>query len=344
MELSNASTLPASWYHDPVVFEQERQAIFAREWQVVARSSQVGETGSYVATELAGWPVVVVRGEDGALRGFHNVCRHRAGPLVWDGDGRCSRFVCRYHGWSYALDGALASARDFGDADDFDPTLFGLHPVVVQEWRGLVFAVLDAGAPALTDYLAELDVAARSFPMEDFAFATEVVHEVAANWKTYADNYHEGYHVPLVHPGLNRDVDATRYRVEVDGPLYVHTAPTRDGAVNAGCWMWRYPGLALNLYPNGMNIERWVPVSPGRTRLVYWYFFRDPDGDDAADVAKMSSEITAEDVRICEAVQRNLEAGVYDVGRLSPRHENAVFDFQQRIRAALALGPGPVQE
>lgn len=335
MDLSNASTLPASWYHDPAVFEQERRAVFARQWQVVGRSAQVAEPSRYVAADVAGRPIVVVRGDDGELRGFHNVCRHRAGPLVWDGDGRCSRFVCRYHGWSYALDGSLTSARDFGDAADFDTADFGLHPVSVGEWRGLVFAVLDPAVAPLADFVAELDVAARTFPMEDFAFASEVVHDVDANWKTYADNYHEGYHVPLVHPGLNREVDATQYRVAVDGPLYVHSVPTREGAVNAGCWLWRYPGLALNLYPDGMNVERWLPVSPTRTRLSYWYFFRHPDSPAAAEVIKMSSEITAEDVVICEAVQRNLQAGVYDQGRLSPRHENAVFDFQQRIRAAV---------
>lgn len=339
MELSNASTLPASWYHDPEVFQRERQAIFAREWQVVARSAQVVEVGTYVAAELAGWPLVVVRGDDGTLRGFHNVCRHRAGPLVWDGDGRCTRFVCRYHGWSYALDGALTSARDFGPAERFESADFGLHPVQVGEWRGLVFAVLDPDAPPLAEAVAGLDRAAADFPMEDFAFAVEVVHEVGANWKTYADNYHEGYHVPLVHPGLNREVDAARYRVEVDGPLYVHSVPTRDGAVNSGCWLWRHPGLALNLYPDGMNVERWLPLSAGRTRLAYWYFFRDPDGPEAAEVVKMSAEITAEDVRICEAVQRNLEAGTYETGRLSPRHENAVFDFQQRVRSALEVRP-----
>lgn len=339
MELSNASTLPASWYHDPGVFERERHAIFAREWQVVARSDQVARSGAYLAADLGGWPLVVVRGEDGVLRGFHNVCRHRAGPLVWDGDGQCSRFVCRYHGWSYALDGSLTSARDFGNAAEFDAADFGLHPVQVGEWRSLVFAVLDPGAPPLTEALAGLDAAARPFPMEDFTFTAETVHDVAANWKTYADNYHEGYHVPVVHPGLNREVDATRYRVEVDGPLYVHTVPTRDGAVNAGCWLWRHPGLALNLYPDGMNVERWLPVSPTRTRLVYWYFFRDPDTAEAAEVVKMSSEITAEDVRICEAVQRNLGAGIYRTGRLSPRHENAVFDFQQRVRSAVEGTP-----
>jgi len=335
MELSNASTLPASWYHDPAIFRLEREAIFAREWNVVARAAQLVEAGAYVATELAGSPLVIVRGENGELRGFHNVCRHRAGPLVWDGDGRCSRFVCRYHGWSYSLDGALTSARDFGTAAGFDPADYGLHPVAVGEWRGLVFAVLDSAAPPLTEAVAGLDTATAPFPMEDFVFAAEAVHELDANWKTYADNYHEGYHVPIVHPGLNREVDATRYRVDVDGPLYAHSVPTRDGAVNAGCWLWRHPALALNLYPDGMNVERWVPVSPTRTRLEYWYFFRHPDSAEAAEVVKMSSEITAEDVRICEAVQRNLAAGTYEVGRLSPRHENAVFDFQLRVRSAV---------
>ena len=337
-DLAKATTLPAAWYHDAAVFERERVAVFGREWLVVGHAAQLRARGDYVATTVAGWPLLVVVGDDGTPRGFHNVCAHRAGPILWDGEGRCGNLVCRYHGWSYAFDGRLRQARDFGDAADFDEDEHGLQPVRVATWRGLVFVNLDPGALDLPDVLDGFADAAAGFPMEELQFGRRVVHELAADWKTYADNYLEGYHVPLVHPELNREIDARRYRVDVHDRWCEHSAPTRDGAVNAGRWLWRWPNLALNLYPDGMNVERYEPLGPGRTRLVYDYFFRDLDGPAAAgneEVVRVSSQITAEDVRICEAVQRNLEAGVYTAGRLSPRHEGGVFAFQRLVRAAV---------
>jgi choline monooxygenase len=337
-ELSKAETLPASWYHDPDVHERERRAVWGREWLVLGRSEQLRRPGDYIAGDLAGWSVFAMVGDDGEVRAFHNVCPHRAGPLVWDEAGRCGNLVCRYHGWAFTFEGGLRRARDFGDAADFDEAAYGLTAVRVESWRGLVFVNLDPDAPSLVDSLGGFAVLAADYPMEEFRFSHEVVHELRANWKTYADNYLEGYHVPLVHPELNREIDARRYEVEVGDRWCIHRAPARDGAVNSGRWLWRHPNLALNLYPDGMNVERWYPAGPGRTRLVYQYFFRDLDGDAAAanaEVVRVSTDITAEDVRICEAVQRNLEGGVYDRGRLSPRHENAVFAFQRWVRDAV---------
>jgi choline monooxygenase len=123
-------TLPANLYSDPALYQTERREIFARTWQLFAHESQLPRSGDYLATSFAGYPVLAVRGDDGAVRAFHNVCRHRAGPLVEDGAGHCAgALVCRYHAWKYALDGRLASARDFGPAEGFDPREFALFPL-----------------------------------------------------------------------------------------------------------------------------------------------------------------------------------------------------------------------
>ncbi|HET6950902.1 MAG TPA: Rieske 2Fe-2S domain-containing protein [Acidimicrobiales bacterium] len=143
-----ATALPSAWYHDPAVLERERQSVFAREWQLVARAGQLQAPGDHVAVGVAGWPVVVLVGPDGDLRGFHNVCRHRAGPLVWDANGGCRSLVCRYHGWAYDLEGRLVSARDFGEAA-LDPADLSLYPVTVDTWRGLVFVRLERDGPGL---------------------------------------------------------------------------------------------------------------------------------------------------------------------------------------------------
>jgi choline monooxygenase len=321
-------TLPPEWYHDAAVFGHERAQIWRREWIFVTSAQALAEPGRYVATTVAGWPVVVLCDDDGAVRAFHNVCRHRAGPLVWDGSGSCTRLVCRYHGWAYGLDGALRSARDFGC--DLGP--LSLDPVRAEVWRGLVFVNLDPGAAPLVDVLGDFAAACDEVMWEGFTHRADVDHDITANWKTYAENYLEGYHIPLVHPALAREIDATRYEVAVGDRWCRHRAPTRDGAVNAGLWIWRWPNLALNVYPGGMNIERFVPVSPTSTRVSYSYFFA---GDLDEEVVAVSRTIVGEDRRICEAVQRNLEAGVYRSGWLSPRHEAGVGAFQDWVRAAL---------
>jgi len=272
----------------------------------------------------------------GVVRAFHNVCRHRAGPLVTDAAGKVTSFVCRYHGWSYGLDGALVAARDFG-SDDLDVTAYPLVPVRVEEWRGLVFVNLAADGPTLLTDHGAFFAAAADQPLESFTYSHRLVHDIDANWKVYVDNYMEGYHVPLVHPELNREIVAKEYRVDVGDHYCLHSAPTRSGAVNSGRWLWRYPNLALNTYPDGMTVERIIPAGPRRTQVIYDFFFADPNAIDRnRAVERTGVSVLAEDVTICEAVQENLEAGVYEAGVLSPRHENGVAAFQQWVRESLA--------
>lgn len=337
-------TLPARWYHDAATHEAERRLIFRRSWLFAGFSADLCEPGDYFAADLAGCSIVVALDGEGILRAHHNVCRHRAGPLVAPGSsGNVGSFVCRYHGWAYGLDGKLRSARDFGaDCDGIE-----LAPVLVEQWRGLVFVKLDAGpdpdrdsgrSVSLTDDLGDFADACAEFPIESFVPVRHSEHFLACDWKTYADNYLEGYHVPLVHPGLNKEIDAKRYRVEVhEKHRWVeHSAPARHGAVNLGRWLWRWPNFALNLYPEAMNVERWDPLRAGRCLLRYSYAFADPGASDEIDeVVRVSSEITSEDAAICEAVQRNLESGTYDVGWLSPKHEGALAAFGRWVQSAL---------
>ncbi len=328
------STLPAAWYVDPERYELERRAVFGREWLWFAAEQQVAQPGSYVAQTYAGWPLLVLHGTDGVLRGFHNVCRHRAGPIVDDGCGTGSNLVCRYHGWAYASDGRLRSARDFGT--DLDPDEFGLLPVQVATWRGQVFVNLVADATPLTDdlgaFLAETD----GFPLEAMKLVRAARHDLACNWKTYCDNYLEGYHIPLIHPELNRQYDAKRYRVDLGDRYCRHSAPRRDGTPEAdGRWLFRWPNLAVNVYGHSMNIEVVVPTGPQTCTVLYHHFFGDPHAADVADVVAFADVVMEEDRRMVELVQRNLAAGVYDTGKLSPRHEQGLAQFQDLVRRAL---------
>jgi choline monooxygenase len=335
---SEFETLPASLYRDEGAYQAERRRILGRSWLFLGHESQLPEPGSTIAETIAGFPLLAVRGKDGIVRAFHNVCRHRAGPLAENGVGNCGDFLtCRYHGWRYALDGRLASARDFGPVKDFDPREFGLHRLECQPWRGFLFVNMDTGARELKDLVAPLERAMREIDFGKLIFTRKTTHDIRCNWKTYAENYLEGYHIPLVHPGLNAAIDASRYEVEVEDSVAFHRAPPSDGAPVAGLWALLWPVLAVNVYTNGVMMERICPVGHAQTRLDYLYFFAEGTSPLEITKAVASSEITTdEDVMITEAVQRNLDAGVYETGRLSPRHEGAVAWFQDLVRKALA--------
>jgi choline monooxygenase len=327
-----SATLPAEWYSGPARYELERSTIFANEWLWFTDAAQVASPRAYAARRYAGWPLMVVRGGDGTLRGFHNVCRHRAGPLVADGAGQCANLVCQYHGWAYKFDGRLRSARDFGD--HLDAEQFALREVRVDEWRGQVFVNLSSAPAALEVDLREFFAEMDDFPLEAMTLVRSSQHELACNWKAYADNYLEGYHIPLLHPELNHQFDAKHYLVEIGDKYCRHSAPRRDGSPTTGRWLFRWPNLAMNIYGDSMNIEVIVPTGPESCTVLYNHFFVDPDAAEIADVIALADTVMEQDRQMVEVVQRNLSAGSYERGVLSPRHEGGLQQFQDLVRAA----------
>ena len=345
---ASPETLPAAFYRsDAARWAEERRRIFARSWQVIGHESTVATPGQWLAETLAGYPILVVRDQAGELRGFHNVCRHRAGPLTDGERGTCEGLlVCRYHGWAYTLDGRLRFARDFGPSADFDPREYGLLPVRVETWRGLIFVAVDPEVGSLAELLRPLDARLGDRDWSGLRLALVQRHPIACDWKTYVENYLEGYHVPLVHPALDAEIDSARYAVHMEGQVALHEAPLRaPDPVYDGLWAWAWPNLGVNVYGQGLMIERMSPVGPGACRLDYLYLM--PEGVEVLDqTLAMARAVVAEDAAIVEAVQVNLDAGVYEVGRLSPRHEGAVAAFQAMVRRAMtaeapaALGAG----
>jgi len=177
---------------------------------------------------------------------------------------------------------------------------------------------------------------ARNVPIESFRPMQHVTHEIRCNWKTYVENYLEGYHVPIVHPALNAAIDASRYEVDLQREIVFHSAPARSNTPVSGLWAWMWPCLGINVYANGLSMERMWPIDDTRTRLDYLYFFPENLPEAEKHEAIAASEVTtAEDIAITEAVQRNLDAGIYERGRLSPKHESAVALFQNLVTRAL---------
>lgn len=333
--------LPVELYRGDEALRSDRQRVIRPSWQFIGHERQLPAPGDYLADVLGGAPVVVVRKGDGELAGFHNVCRHRAGALVADGAGHCGdAFTCRYHGWKYALDGRLRSAVDFGALPGFDPRQYGLYPVRLKTWRGLIFVNQDLDARPLADLMAPL---ARRWADEQSSFPLVEArrHDIRCNWKAYVENYLEGYHIKSVHPEFDGDVVVAEYRTEIEDEVIFAHAPLRDASVYGGLWAWLWPNLAINVYRHGYMVERMTAVGPAHTRLDYFYFFDPACAHELPALFEFSDLVTVQDLQICEEVQRNLEAGVYQGGVLSPKHEQGVAWFQDRVAERLGLPRPP---
>ncbi|HEX9160422.1 MAG TPA: aromatic ring-hydroxylating dioxygenase subunit alpha [Thermoanaerobaculia bacterium] len=345
--LEFASTLPSSCYIDRAVLEQEQRKIFATTWQLAGRAEQVREPGQYFTAALAGEPLLIVRGNDNALRAMSNVCRHRAGPVA-KGEGKRPVLQCGYHGWTYSLDGRLAVTPEFEGVECFDRASVALPQFRIDEWHGLLFVNLDPAAASLTEFLGDLP---RDMPQHDhggFRLAASKRWELDCNWKVYVDNYLEGYHIPIVHPGLFRELDYPSYRTETRTNYSIQFAPTKhanrirtSGGQDEVRYFWIFPNLMLNVYPDNFSTNLIVPLGHERTLTVFEWFFRDPDDEktkrDLAETIAFSDEIQLEDVAICEAVQRGLASSTYTSGRYSPQRENGVHHFHSLYVEAMGL-------
>jgi choline monooxygenase len=343
--LSHAHALPAKFYVDAAMDAVDKAAVFARSWQLVGHETQVADVGDHVVIDLAGLPVVVIRDTQRRIRAYHNVCRHRAGPLALC-DGKGARALrCKYHGWTYTLDGVLRSAPEMGDTADFDPASIRLPELRVGTWHGLVFVGSDA-APGFGDFTRGWDSPAplAGLSPAGYVFHKRFAYEVACNWKTYCDNYLEGYHVPHIHPALNRLLDYRQYRTDCGDWFSYQTSPLESDAalygVGDALYYFIYPNTMLNLLRGRLQANRIVPLGVDRCRVEFDYYFA-PDADDDGDAGArrqadydFSHLVQHEDIGICEHVQRGLASGSFVAGRLNPLRENAVHHFHELLRAA----------
>jgi choline monooxygenase len=331
-------TLPARWYHDADIYEAERWSIFAATWQFACRVTDLPQPGDYTAIALAGFNLFVLRDRNGALKAFHNLCSHRAAPLFAEGTGHCDVLRCRYHGWTFDHDGKLKAAPHFGECDWFNKEEHGLKPVRLDCWRGLVFVNIDGQAEPLADYLSDVAKLVEPYPIESFMKRGDADFAIKCNWKTYTDNFVEGYHIPGIHPGLIQAIDFSLFETTYAKHVVIMKAPQKSGSIYGGLWLWIWPNMTLSVYPDGMNASRIVPHGPRSTTLHYSFYFQDLSPEKAAaqqQTIETNCGIVREDFGICEQSQANLESGIYQRGPLSPRHEMGVKYYQDEVRAAL---------
>ena len=343
-DISRAWSLPAGFYTDPTVFQLEQEKIFRRSWQVVGHAHQLAKPGDYFTFELCGEPLLLARGNGGELRGFYNVCRHRAGPPA-EGCGSRKLFRCAYHGWTYDLEGKLISAPEFENVQQFDPGYFTLTPVRAAEWFNLILVSLDSDAVPVPTYLGEMPGQAERFDFGGMKLLERRTYDMQCNWKAYIDNYLEGYHLPSVHPGLNRELDYSAYTVEpharyvrqfspIRGAQTGDTTPRRYQEARADLttdYFWVFPNWMLNCYPDNISLNIILPLEPERTLAIFEFYLPEKElGTKAArDSVDFSHQIQLEDVAICEAVQKNLRSRSYDRGRYSVKQEKGVHAFHR---------------
>ncbi len=333
-EGQQAETNPADWYWREDVMRLESSNIFQKNWQLCARLAQFANTGDFVADTIAGFPVIIIRAENGELKAFHNVCRHRAGLMSVENQGNCSRLRCIYHGWTYNLDGELIKAPAAMQEAGFDAGAFNLYPLACDSWNGLVFINFDTSSDSLRSWLGDIVEIMDKFPKldDDFKFAREEKIEFAANWKTYADNSCEGYHLPLIHREMAAEMNSALTNIEARDGEYVHFDVTyRDDS--RACWIYKYPNFLIACESNYINIQSTDPLSSTSSRLRdYFWFSRDCTEQQRQCDLKASDLVTEEDRRICELVQQNLETGVYAKGVLSLTQEQGTRYFQELVR------------
>jgi choline monooxygenase len=350
--LPEASTIPAPWYIDPRVAELERNAVFSKTWQMVGRVEQVEVRGQFFTANVAGEPIVVVRGNDDVLRGFYNVCRHHAAAVVTESCGKTSILHCPYHGWNYGLDGSLKGMPEFDGVKNFDRHQNGLVPVKVETWETFVFVNLDPEAAELRDFLGALVKRILPLGVSKLHYFDTRVYEIHCNWKVFVDNYLDGgYHVPHLHKGLNSVLDYKEYTIENEDRYCLQSSPmvasSEDAAMGAtrkgdrAWYFWQYPNLMINCYEGYMDTNLVLPVDVDHCRVIFDFYFADVS-EAHREYNQQSVEVGArvqdEDLGICEAVQRGLKSRAYRAGRLSVRREAGEHLFHRLLAADLKAG------
>ena len=340
--LASATALPAHYYAGGEAALLDRRAVFARSWQLAAHVSRLTDPGDHVIAEIAGLPLLIVRGDDGELRALHNVCRHRAGPLATC-DGRAAkRLRCQYHGWTYALDGQLLSAPEMSGVEQFDPGAIRRPEGRVAQWRDFVFVAVSE-APPLAELFDGIDARIGRDALSGYAFHRHLVYDIACNWKVYVDNYLEGYHVPHIHPQLNRMLDYRSYVTELSRWHSLQWSPLESAGDLYGngdaLYYWIWPNTMLNILPGRLQTNRVLPLDGDRCRVEFDFYY--PANADAEprrerDLA-FSDIVQNEDVSICEHVQRGLASGSYRAGRLNPLRESGVHHFHELLRTAYRI-------
>ncbi len=363
MNTPQQNSLPAWLYSDPEFFEAERTQLFTKTWQLVCHISDIPKPGDYHTFDLLDEKFLSLRGADGVVRSFHNVCRHRASRLADGTSGNCGhRLVCPYHAWSYNLDGTLKSIPPWQDFGHLDLSRHGLFPLEQEIWHGFVFVRLEKGLPSVAEMMAPYEAEIAPHRLEEIEpYGRVTLRPRVVNWKNIADNYGDGLHIPVAHPGLTRlfagtyALEAKPWVDKMEGritekpssnwaerfyqkllPLFGHDLPEEKQRLWSYYRLW--PNVAIEIYPDLIDFMQFVPVSP-TTALIREITYARPDARREVKIARylnwrINRQVNAEDTVLISRVQSGMMSSRYTSGPLS-ESEVCLAAFANRMRAAI---------
>lgn len=334
--LERSETIPSSWYTGENFHLIDRDAIFSREWNVIGHVNQLQSIGDFILGEAAGNPIIIIKGNDNKIRGFYNVCRHRGGPLALE-KGCAKMIQCKYHGWTYTLEGMLRGVPRFDRVDLFDKKDYGLVPVNIDTWEGLIFVNISDKPASLKEKMSGISERIQPYDLKKKKFYKRVTYDINCNWKVYIDNYLEGYHVPYVHPELTKFLNYREYKTEIFENYSLQSSPVKEEGnyfkESGGVFYYFvYPNWMMNILPGRLQMNIVIPESYNKTRVIFDYYYDDVASDKAIKIIEedlnYSDKVQQEDIEICERVQKGLESFAYDRGRFSVECEEGVYHFQ----------------
>jgi phenylpropionate dioxygenase-like ring-hydroxylating dioxygenase large terminal subunit len=351
-------SLPGWIYRDPEFFAIEMERVIRPAWQVVCHSNEIPRPGDWRTLDWLGESVVVLRGQDGVFRAFHNVCRHRASRLV-TGEGGCAkRLTCPYHAWTYGLDGRLIGVPHKADYPGLDAAALGLLPVELEDWHGFLFVRLAGGGPSVAEMMAPYEAEIAPYRLGELQPLGRVtLRPRPVNWKNVSDNYSDGLHIPIAHPGLTRlfgrgyAIAAEAHVDRMSGDLverpsanpseraYQKFLPEAGHLPQALRRRWLYfklwPNLAFDLYPDQVDFMQFLPVSPTET-LVREISYALPDERREMKAARylnwrINRRVNAEDTALIEGVQSGMGSRAWTPGPLG-ESEVCLRSFARKLR------------
>lgn len=355
-------SLPGWLYRDHEFLEAERQKVFAPSWQVICHLNDIPKAGDYHTLDFLGEPLVAVRGQDGGVRTFFNVCRHRAARILDGSQGRCAgRIVCPYHAWTYDLDGNLTAVPHRKEFSDFSLDQYGLKPVESEIYKGFIFVRLVAGGLSVSDMLAPYESELAAYRLEELQPLGRVTLRTRrVNWKNVTDNYSDGMHITVAHPGLTR-LFGQSYGIEAkpwvdkmfgylrDAPssqrserMYQAILPTVPHLPSDRQRLWLYfklwPNVAFDIYPDQIDFMQMIPISPTET-LIREIAYAHPDARREMSAARylnwrINRRVSIEDKALIERVQSGMGSRSFTPGPLGT-NEVSLRSFARRMRELL---------
>ncbi len=334
----HAFTLPAEMYTDENFLQLEQLSIFENSWQLVGHAEQLAQIGDQIISQVGRIPIVVVRNQENELKAFHNVCRHRAGPVATENTNN-KVLRCKYHGWTYNLDGQLITAPEMLSTPNFDVCQYHLPSAKLEQWQGFIFVCISDTPPPLNQVFAGIIENINPIKLSEMSFSHRDEYLIDCNWKVYMDNYLEGYHLPHVHPGLSKLLDYRSYDTTLSqwhsyqfSPLDNADSLYGEGKAHYYCV---FPNLMLNILPGRLQTNVIIPEG-SKTRVVFDSYYSNINSQKTQQLIRQdkefSDEVQQEDIIICERVQQGLNSGSYHSGRLCMKRETAVLHYQNLIR------------